>query len=236
MLKTLKKIMIKMYEDAMQLNDDNVCRALTEIWISKRLLDIGCWDWEKTLKYIDAAHSTENYWIELIQEQALKANKNWIKTISCYADKDRRPFEDNFFDVIVSNQVIEHLSNVDIFFQEAYRVLKPWWYLVTSTNNLSSWHNIIALIFWWAPFDLTNSSTQWLWIWNPFAVHSWEKTLYWDSRTHKCIYTTKRLNNWQNLYKLKSVKHYGSWYYPLPAIVWNIFKKHSAFITLVNQK
>lgn len=232
----IKNYLINMYASAMNLNDCNVCKALIEFWSFERMLDVWCWDWEKTQSYIKSAWSIENYGIELVESEAKKANHLWIQTVACYADRDIWPFEDNFFDVVISNQVIEHLSDVDHFISEAYRVLKPWWYLVTSTNNLSSWHNIVALFFGRAPFDLTNSSKKAIGIGNPFAVHQGEVAEHWDSWTHKCIYTVKRLNDWFGKFWFKVVKNYGSWYYPLWAKVWSILKTHCAFITLVNKK
>jgi ubiquinone/menaquinone biosynthesis C-methylase UbiE len=40
-------------------------------------------------------------------------------------DKDKLPYEDNFFDIIYSKSLMEHLSNPENFLREAYRVLKP---------------------------------------------------------------------------------------------------------------
>ena len=39
--------------------------------------------------------------------------------------ENRTPFDDNAFDIIFSNQVMEHCKNVDAYFKEAQRVLKP---------------------------------------------------------------------------------------------------------------
>jgi SAM-dependent methyltransferase len=35
------------------------------------------------------------------------------------------PWEENFFDAAVSNQVLEHVRDFDDFFEQTYRVLKP---------------------------------------------------------------------------------------------------------------
>ena len=40
-------------------------------------------------------------------------------------DKDKLPYEDNFFDIIYSKSLMEHLSNPENFLEEAYRILKP---------------------------------------------------------------------------------------------------------------
>lgn len=233
----IKSYLHYIYNQAMIINDQNVCLALKgSSGGGYSLLDIGCWDGEKTLKYAQSAWATEIYGIEIVPEKAKEAEQKWIKTFALVADREKWPFEDESLDYIVSNQVIEHLSDVDHFISEATRVLKKWGVLVTSTNNLSSWHNIFALLLGWAPFDLTNSSTRAIGIWNPLALHSGETTLNGDSWTHKTIFTTRWLNDWFKLYWLESIKDYGSWYYPFPTGFGKFFKKHSAFITLVNKK
>ena len=43
----------------------------------------------------------------------------------CNIEKDRFPFEDNFFDFAFSKSVLEHVMNTDNFLRETLRVLKP---------------------------------------------------------------------------------------------------------------
>lgn len=220
----------------MRLNDQNVNTLLSEFWPFESILDVGCWDGEKTLEYAKSAKAKEVYGIELVESQAKKAQKRGIQTMSVVADRNRWPFEDESLDCVISNQVIEHLSDIDHFISEAHRVLKKWWYIITSTNNLSSWHNIFAIILWWTPFDLTNSSKKWIGIGNPLAIHQGEASENGDSWTHKTILNTRWMNSWFELYWFSPVEHRGSWYYPLPAKVGKYLKKHSAFVTLINSK
>lgn len=46
-------------------------------------------------------------------------------------------FDDNFFDAVVSFQVIEHIKNDSIFLEEIYRVLKPGACMILTTPNIS---------------------------------------------------------------------------------------------------
>jgi SAM-dependent methyltransferase len=186
--------------------------------------------------YAQSAKAKEVYGIELVKEQAKVANEKGVKTFAFYADRDIWTFENNSLHCVVSNQVIEHLSDVDHFISEAYRVLKPGGYLITSTNNLSSWHNIFSLVFGWTPFDFTNSSKRGIGIGNPFALHQGEVAANGDSWTHKTIFNKRWLNEWFSLYGFAPVKDYGSGYHPLPPAVGKYFKKHCAFMVLVNKK
>ena len=53
----------------------------------------------------------------------------------CNLDKDKIPFDDNFFDKIYGGNVIEHLTNPRNLFLESYRVLKPGGILELETDN-----------------------------------------------------------------------------------------------------
>ena len=221
----------------MLLNDANVCEAIKRYGPFDSLLDIGCWDGVKTQQYIKAASSTKNFGLEPVVEYAKKAQALSIDAKSALADVGEWPFDPSSINCIVSNQLIEHLSNPDIFIEQAYRVLKPGGYLITSTNNLSSWHNIIALVLGWTPFDLTNSSSRALGLGNPLSLHRGKATHVGGSTwTHKTIFTARWLNDWFSVYGFEPIETFGAGYHPLPASLGRYLKKHSAFITLVNRK
>ena len=86
--------------------------------------------------------------------------EKWIKYTDEVAvfkiDLDRKvlPFDDKSFDVITANQVIEHLFNPAQFMKEVFRILRPNGYAVISTENLSSWDNVVALFFGYTPFSI----------------------------------------------------------------------------------
>lgn len=61
------------------------------------------------------------------------------------------PYASGEFDVVHSNQVIEHLRNTDGFLREIRRVLQPSGYALVSTNNLASWHNVFSLVLGMQP-------------------------------------------------------------------------------------
>lgn len=65
-------------------------------------------------------------------------------------------FDNNFFDIILSSQSIEHLHNTRLYLEECYRCLRAGGQLVVLTENLASWLNIGALFFGWQPFSTTN--------------------------------------------------------------------------------
>ena len=232
----MKQYLGWLYEQALNLNDQNVADALAKTGPHKVLLDVGCWDGIKTQELAAAAKAETLLGIEPIKSAAKDAEKRGVKTYTVQADREKWPINDESVDCVVSNQVVEHLSDLDFFFSEAARVLKPGGYIISSTNNLSSWHNIGALLFGWAPFDFTNSSSKTKGIGNPLAIHRGETDERGSSWTHKCIYTAQWLNEWQELYGLKSKEVLGAGYHPLPPIIGKYFTRHCAFITVIARK
>ncbi len=66
------------------------------------------------------------------------------------------PVKSEEFDVITSNQSIEHIWNTRLYISEIFRCLKPSGYAVVATENLASWPNILALLAGYQPFSTTN--------------------------------------------------------------------------------
>lgn len=62
-------------------------------------------------------------------------------------------YDDGVFDVVVCEQVIEHLHNTTFFLSELRRILRPGGHLLLSTENLASWPNVFALLLQRAPFS-----------------------------------------------------------------------------------
>jgi 2-polyprenyl-3-methyl-5-hydroxy-6-metoxy-1,4-benzoquinol methylase len=66
--------------------------------------------------------------------------------------KDFLPFRNNYFDVIIAIEVIEHLYNPDHAVLEAKRLLRPGGFLILSTPNLAWWANRLALLLGYQPY------------------------------------------------------------------------------------
>src|SRR5207248_11157444 len=84
--------------------------------------------------------------VEVVPPMAAKSRALGIHVVEASLN-DSLPLPNASFDVIHANQVIEHLYDTDRFVTEIKRLLAPGGYAVISTNNLSSLHNIVSLVF-----------------------------------------------------------------------------------------
>jgi SAM-dependent methyltransferase len=85
--------------------------------------------------------------VEIFDAPARQAEARGIDVARLDLEHDAFPWPTASFDVVVSNQVFEHLKNIWLPLSEAYRVLKPGGNLVISVPNLASLHNRVLLAF-----------------------------------------------------------------------------------------
>ncbi|MBI3034053.1 class I SAM-dependent methyltransferase [Candidatus Woesearchaeota archaeon] len=99
-----------------------------------KLLDVGCGDgsFSARLKPLYDA-----YGIELNPVAYKKARAFGIKAVRHDLAK-KFPFQDNYFDVVYSAEVIEHIYDTDFYLSEIYRVLKPGGIFLVTTPNIAS--------------------------------------------------------------------------------------------------
>lgn len=68
------------------------------------------------------------------------------------------PHTDKSFDLVIANQVIEHLLDPDFFLRECERVLCPEGHLILTTPNLAAWYNRLLFLFGIYPVFLEAST------------------------------------------------------------------------------
>lgn len=123
------------------------------------------------------------------------------------------PFEDDAFDVVHANQVIEHVKRLDHFVSETHRVLRPGGAAIVCTENLSSWHNVAALALGYMPFSLTNISNKGP-VGNPYALHAEEAFEAGESFQHIHVLTMEGLVAIFDMHGMTVERRFGSGYYP----------------------
>jgi len=103
----------------------------------KTVLDIGCA--KGFLVYLFLEKKISAYGID-ISRYAIENSFVQIrdKLFVVDVEKDSFPFKDNFFDLIVGLEVLEHLSSFDNLFKECFRILKDGGYLFFTTPQPGS--------------------------------------------------------------------------------------------------
>ena len=121
------------------------------------------------MEFAGIAKPGETHGIEFVNTLRQKAEDRGIRCAG-FDLNGKWGYDDNYFDLILSSQNIEHLHNTRLYLEECHRCLKPGGQLIVLTENLASWINIFALLFGWQPFSTTNIN-GWS-LGNPFIWHA----------------------------------------------------------------
>lgn len=105
--------------------------------VDKNILDIGCYN--GTFLSLIKNKNNNFYGIEASDYGVEECKKKNIQVKQFFFDdKSTIPFENNFFDIIIAGEIIEHIYDTDFFLEEIYRILKPGGKLLLSTPNVAS--------------------------------------------------------------------------------------------------
>lgn len=238
MISILKRYFKYISDNAEHNNDINILNLL-ESGKNIKILDLGCAEGVFSKQIIKKIGIEKLYVVEMIDEFIHNLPINQIIPIKANLNKTM-PFKSESFDVVHSNQVLEHLYNLDNFIEEIVRILKPGGYCIISTENLASTHNIFALLLGMQPFS-TTVSTKRRGIGNPLALHGNsdipEKYVF---GTHIKVITLLALQDLCKYYGLKIEKTVSSGYPPFPNFIakWvlRLDRWHGIFITVKARK
>jgi len=230
----LRKSLLKVWSDGARLNNDYLISYIEHTKTAK-ILDIGCDTGELVIERVRNIDNPNIYGIDIEQKAVIAARKRGLRVVKADVEKGL-PFPSNSFDIVSANQIIEHLVEVDFFIEEIHRVLKPDGYLVLATENLSSWHNILALILGWQDFSHYMSKKKN--IGNPLRIDTSNSRP--KSTMHIKIFTLRSLKELLELYNFRVEKFFGTGYYPFAGRISRILSKldptHCAFIGLKARK
>lgn len=111
---------------------------LRRIPTARNLLDVGCGDGKATLLYASAWNIRPNNIVGIeFQEKYTQAIERFTVE-SVDIERERFPFPDQSFDLVVCNQVLEHLKIVLAPLREMARVTRKNGFLAIGIPNLSS--------------------------------------------------------------------------------------------------
>lgn len=157
----IKKSFIKKMEDAF--DDGENCMNSEILKFSEKrknktlkVLDVGVGTGEKALKITKDVSGIELHGIDAVNICGVKS----IKFKTCNIEKDNFPYEAGTFDIVYSNQLIEHILDKDRCLEECNRVLKKNGLFLTSTENIASLDNILSVMLGQEPLVQLGGGTK----------------------------------------------------------------------------
>lgn len=112
------------------------------------LLDIGCADGTKTIQYAKMLSILlENVYGIETKPEYVKLAQEHFKIINANLEHETFPFQDQEIEIIICNQLLEHLKNIYFPLSEMDRVLKIGGYLIIGIPNLAALLNRIFIFF-----------------------------------------------------------------------------------------
>ncbi len=110
----------------------------------KRLLDIGCGEGSFILKVKKKFEETHG--IDISFEAVELSQRLGIVAKQVNLNNEPIPYPDNYFDTVVTLDVIEHIFDPILFVDEIHRVLTPGGYAIISTPNIRKIQRIFSII------------------------------------------------------------------------------------------
>lgn len=201
-----------------------------------RLLDLGCGDGSFTLELGREIGTTQLYGVEIEDEYIQQCEAKGIKAY--YGDlNEPLPLDSDSFDIVVANQVLEHLHRTDLFIREVHRVLRRGGYAVISTPNLAAWHNVFFLLWGWQPLVVMISDE--VNVGNPLHRHGM-KAVVGKYPTHRRIATPNALKELFQYHGFEVEKIVCVGYYPFPVNIARVFSRldprHAVYLTVKARK
>lgn len=229
----IKKLLRKRFENLYDSMNRKVILSLLERDPKCNLLDLGCRDGNFTIQVAKLIGTNNIHGVEVEERVAKEAMRLGIKVHIADLNLPLSFLDDESFDVILSNQVLEHIHNTDNFAQEIYRCLKPGGYAIVSTPNLAAWHNIVCLLLGYQPFSTAVSDKAHFG--NPLIPY--EPSGPWLRSVR--VFTYSGIKEFFEYYGFKVERIMGVGYYPFSHLsrffCW-IDKRHAAYLTVKLRK
>ncbi len=107
--------------------------------IGSEILDLGCGDGRSVPIWNVFGRATG---IDLSAAAVEQAGRNFPGLKFVCGDAVHSPFEDNSFDIVISQEVVEHIENQTAYVDECHRLLRKDGYLVLTTPNKYYFDNL----------------------------------------------------------------------------------------------
>jgi ubiquinone/menaquinone biosynthesis C-methylase UbiE len=114
-----------------------------------RVLDVGFGHGADLLniRQIDPEREVSLYGIDAYGPSVEDGAGKGIQASLLDVETERLPFDDQYFDIVVANQIIEHTKDIFWIFSEISRVVKPNGIVIVGVPNLAALHCRLLLLW-----------------------------------------------------------------------------------------
>jgi len=98
--------------------------------------------------------------LEYYPSNIINLEEKEIQVSSIDLEKETFPYDNNNFDIVIANQILEHTKEIFWIFHEISRILKPGGKLIVGVPNLASMHNRLLLLFGHQPSPIKSASAH----------------------------------------------------------------------------
>ncbi len=156
----------KDYELALMTNNPRFKKIVKGIPFSEerlKILDIGTTPFTFFIKQLHPHYDIATIDLTDLMKQRCEARDIMFK--KCDLEKDHIPFEDNYFDVVIFTEVLEHLLvPPTVILREISRVLCGGGKLILSVPNFATLFNRIILLFGISPLASADNQMKQGWV------------------------------------------------------------------------
>ena len=131
-------------------------RHIIEKWAVDRLsrapgkpavLDIGCGKGDDLARIREKiGPECQLFGVEGFDEYRQICLQKGITTVKLDIERETFPYPDEFFDVVIINQVLEHVKDVFYVVSEISRIVKKKGVVIIGVPNLATWHDRLILM------------------------------------------------------------------------------------------
>lgn len=131
-----------------------------EISPYRRVLDVGAGSGTDLEAARRACPSADAFAVESFPANVEILKAKGIHVVGANLEREQLPFDNESFDVIMSNQTFEHVKEIFWIMHEVSRTLKVNGHLIIGVPNLASLHNRLLLLAGRQPTCLQNDSAH----------------------------------------------------------------------------
>ena len=142
----------------------NYGRHILERWIKplniNAALDIGAGHGNDLQIVANNSPTAALAAVESNMHYANSLRSNGISVVECNLERSKLPYPDASFDLVIANQIFEHLKEIHWVLDQITRTLRVGGYFYLGVPNLASLHNRLLLLAGMQPTCIDNSSAH----------------------------------------------------------------------------